>query len=403
MKKIKLTLFSFIFFLTMAAQSNIILFDDYIKPSQELQKVIHESFSNKKYSDAEKYTKDAIALFLRLSKEDIERYKFIQAGNYYNLACVYSLKNNAELAIDAFSISIKDWGYLDYSHAKIDSDLDNIRDDKRFVDLMANIREKGDYLFILQQSGKYNSIDTLGLPNFDYENASSDRLQSVRKFFQLDSIAGQGDEMSKIIKIMTWIHNNIKHDGGNFALCEFDAIDFYNYYKSTGKGINCRALAITLNECYLSMGFKSRFITCLPKNENDGDCHVINIVYSNDLNKWVWMDPTFNAYVKDENGVFLSIEEVREYIKNGKTLILNKDANWNNQNPQTKEEYLDTYMAKNLYWLQCPLNSYFNVESRYRKIDTKYISLRPIGYKRSDSKTNEIIINDPRYFWQLPK
>jgi hypothetical protein len=32
------------------------------------------------------------------------------------------------------------------------------------------------------------------------------------------------------------------------VLCEFDTIDFYHYYKATGKGINCSHLVITLNE-----------------------------------------------------------------------------------------------------------------------------------------------------------
>lgn len=58
-------------------------------------------------------------------------------------------------------------------------------------------------------------------------------------------------------------------------------------------------MAQMLNECYLAMGFKSRFITCMPKVMIN-DCHVINAVYSNTLNKWLWMDPTFNAYVTDE-------------------------------------------------------------------------------------------------------
>ena len=71
----------------------------------------------------------------------------------------------------------------------------------------------------------------------------------------------------------------------SFALCEFDAIDIYNYHKSTGKGVNCRHLAIAFNEMYLSMGIKSRYVTCMPKDPNDNDCHVINSVYSQQLNK----------------------------------------------------------------------------------------------------------------------
>ena len=109
------------------------------------------------------------------------------------------------------------------------------------------------------------------------------------------------------------------------------------------------------------------------------------------------MDPSFNAYVKDEKGNFLSIEEVRERMIDERPLILNEDANWNNRNKQTKEHYLDNYMAKNLYWLQRPTDSKFNVESRYRHTNQIYISLYPQGYERSGGGT---VTHDPAYFWE---
>ena len=258
------------------------------------------------------------------------------------------------------------------------------------------------FLETLQQAGGYEKSDTVGLPHFYYETPKNARLQDIKTFFKLDSIAGNGDEISKILNIMYWIHNNIKHDGSNYALAEFDAIDLYNYYKATGKGINCRHLAISLNEMYLSMGWKSRYVICLPKDEKDQDCHVINCVWVDSLQKWIWIDPTFAAYVKDENGVFLGISEVRERLIDGRPLILNEDANWNNQNKETKEQYLMKYMSKNLYWLQVPVNSQFNPESRYRNNVNKYVSLLPVGYVRSNMENMGTITHDPEYFWQQP-
>ena len=363
---------------------------------------LYECFFGKEYKTGERLDNELIDLFNQLSKKDQETHKEIQGDSYYDLACIYSLQNQTKKAVDAFRNAIE-YGYINYSHAKNDADMDNIRNDKQFIALMDGIREKGDYLYILRKAGKYQPADTTGLPHFTYEAATSNNLKNVREFFKLDSIAGQGDEISKIIHLMTWIHNNIRHDGSNFALCEFDAIDIYNYHKSTGKGVNCRHLAIALNEMYLSMGFQSRYVGCIPKNENDRDSHVINCVYSNTLQKWVWMDPTFNAYIKDENGNLLSIEEVRERLIDDRPLVLNEDADWNNENKQTKEIYLDSYMAKNLYWLQCPTGSKFNVESRYRKNNNTYVCLYPTGFERNASNTTTVITNDPSYFWQIPK
>ncbi|MDE8722370.1 hypothetical protein PZH44_16025, partial [Alistipes putredinis] len=41
--------------------------------------------------------------------------------------------------------------------------------------------------------------------------------------------------------------------------------------------------------------------------------------------------------------VMLSIQEVRERMRDGRPYFLNEDANWNNESPQTQKHYLDTY------------------------------------------------------------
>jgi len=258
------------------------------------------------------------------------------------------------------------------------------------------------YIEILKEAGGYEKSDTTELPKFYYEECENGRLRDVRSYFKLDSIAGSGDEVSKILNIMYWTHNNVRHDGSNFALCEFSSIDLYHYHKATGKGINCRHLAIMLNEFYLSMGWKSRYVTCLPMDEKDNDCHVINSVWIDSLQKWIWIDPTFAAYVKDEQGNLLSIDEVRERLIDGRDLVLNEDANWNNQSKQTKEFYLLGYMAKNLYWLQVAVNSQFNPESRYRNRVNKYVSLIPIGFTNSKMGHQGTLTHDNDYFWQAP-
>lgn len=209
--------------------------------------------------------------------------------------------------------------------------------------------------------------------------------------------------MSKILNLLRFVHNTILHDGSHFGLCESSAVDIYNYYKTTGKGVNCRQLAIALNGMYLAMGFPSRYVTCMPKEDKDQDCHVINCIYSSQLGKWLWIDPTFNAYVKDENGNLLSIAEVRERLIANRPLYLNEDANWNNRVKKTKEDYLDNYMAKNLYWFNCIDYSCLHPEGRYRDLGERYILLLPNGFSSSHTAgANTIITHNADYFWQKP-
>jgi hypothetical protein len=306
-----------------------------------------------------------------------------------------------------------DAGYNDYGHVQNDTDLENIRNEKEFAQLNKKLKSTGDYLSILKRAGKYNLSDNRLIPKFSYQASDNPNLVALRKGFNLDSIAGQGSDVLQILNLMHWIHDLIPHDGMNGNPEVKNALSMLEVCKKDKRGLNCRGLAIVLNECYLSMGIKSRIVTCYPKDslKIDQDCHVINSVYSESLKKWLWIDPTFDAYVMNEKGELLSIEEVRERLISDKTLILNPDANWNNQSAQKKEEYLESYMAKNLYILECPASSEYNMETSSEGKTYNYIRLLPLDYfeqepqkvEEKGEKTNSIWIhyktNNPNLFW----
>ena len=237
---------------------------------------------------------------------------------------------------------------------------------------------KPSYLDKLKAASTYNLKDNRPIPTFTYQDPSNPNLVALRKGFNLDSIAGYGNDISKILNLLHWIHNLIPHDGNHENPTIKNAISMIAECKKETRGLNCRGLATVLNECYLSMGFKSRFITCMPKDSVFDDCHVINSVYLASEKKWIWIDPTNNAYVMNEKGELLSIEEVRDRIINNKPLLLNPDANWNNKSTTTKEEYLYNYMAKNLYRLQCPLVSEFDTETWKEGKKITYVELLPL-------------------------
>ena len=414
MKNIRLTIFFLALLLScgnvcMSQHSKIHVLktqqevDLFFEKYDEIYDVYHDFYKNKQFDKAIHPLKELVTFFDTTAVDsqwvDARIYKEEMTANvYYNLACCYALTAQKKLALETLEKSIRA-GYKDYRNMLNDSDFESIREDKKFKSLLEEIKQY-DRLVILQKSSAYIKEDIDSLPQFVYQDSEDYRLVNVRKFFDLDSVAGDGDEISKILNILHFVHKAIRHDGGNFALCEFDAIDIYNYHKSTGKGVNCRHLAIALNEMYLSMDIPSRYVTCMPYDEKDQDCHVINSVWSSQYQKWIWIDPTFEAYVKDENGNFLSIPEVRERLIDGRPLFLNEDANWNYENKQTKEYYLEGYMAKNLYWFNCATNYCFNPESRYRYVENKYVFLTPSTYEISSDWA--VITHDADYFWQPP-
>lgn len=266
----------------------------------------------------------------------------------------------------------------------------------------------------LKKAAKYNNADNRFIPKFTYQSKEDANLQRVRKDLKLDSIAGTGNELSQIFNLMHWVHNLIRHDGSSNNPTLKNAIDLVKICKAENRGVNCRMLATILNECYLAMGIASRYVTCMPKETKFDDCHVINMVYSKDLNKWIWMDPTFDAYVMDNKGNLLGIQEVRERLIKGLPLVLNADANWNRTNLQTKEEYLEKYMAKNLYRLQSQQISEYNTETSANGKKITYIELLPLDgieqepqlKETTNGKTGVTFINyktnNPNLFWTKP-
>lgn len=101
------------------------------------------------------------------------------------------------------------------------------------------------------------------MPAFTYQSATDSNLVRVRRYFNLDSIAGDGDEISQIKNLMYWLPDAIRHDGGSmWPDCARNSIAMYELCKREGRGLNCRFLAQVLSEMYLAMGFPSRFVTC---------------------------------------------------------------------------------------------------------------------------------------------
>ncbi|WP_312089843.1 transglutaminase-like domain-containing protein [Chryseobacterium sp.] len=270
-------------------------------------------------------------------------------------------------------------------------------------------------LEILKGGEKYNFSDQRLIPKFTYQSKEDEDLKKIRKELRLDSIAGKGNELSQIFNLMHWVHNLVRHDGSSNNPTLKNAVDLIKVCKAENRGVNCRMLATILNECYLSMGIKSRYITCMPKETNFDDCHVINMVYSKDLKKWIWIDPTFDAYVMNEHGDLLSIQEVRERLTKGLPLVLNADANWNREYLQTKQNYLENYMAKNLYRMQTPLESEYNTETWKKGKKVTYVELLPLDgieqtpQKKQESNTETGVsftyykTNNPDLFWTIPE
>lgn len=271
-------------------------------------------------------------------------------------------------------------------------------------------QEKQDYFKILKNGAYYNKHDSRKVPAFTYQSANDPKLVALRDKYRLDSIAGNSNEVVRVLNILHWVHNTIPHDGVSLAqIKSYNADYILNLSKENKIGVACGELATVLNDCFLAMGWKSRKVYCYPRDslENDPDSHVINIVYLESKKKWIWVDPTNDAYIMDTNGALLDIDEVRKKIIANRPLIVTPEANLNGGLSVTQEEYI-AYMQKNLYIFCSPVSSEYDYETPAPGKVISYVYLLPLDYLNqrpfhSEENSKEIYkINNPDVFWQSP-
>ena len=329
-------------------------------------------------------------------------------GYYYNIACWAALAGDRTKALknfEEFTSRAIGKEEININHIRTDSDLNSLREEPRFKACMERLTPWGDYKQKLKDATPYyRGLIPDGF-RFRYASPNDPDLVRLRQYFNLDSIAGAGDEISKIKNLLHWVHEVVPHDGGSNNPKIKNTIDMVELCRKENRGVNCRMMAQMLTEVYLAMGFKARFVTCVPR-DFVSDCHVITTVYSCTLNKWLWVDPTFDAFVMDENDTMLSIAEVRERLREDKPLKINDYANWNHQSKQTKEDYIDRYMAKNLYYLICMEHSRFNAETFIKDRKYRYIALMPHDMINKDTGASinwqQLRVSDDEWFWQSP-
>lgn len=294
-----------------------------------------------------------------------------------------------------------DIGFPFTSRITSDSAFASLKNDADFIELMKKIETNADYLRMIRLSLPYETGSAFRqaapLPPLSYAPASDSTLQRIRSYFQADYIAGSGSEVERIKNVMFWVHDRIRHRGNFLPSSQRTAIDLVEgCWKAGRDGMNARGQAIVLAELYQALGWPARFITCQSKfYADDPDATVVTVVWSFTLGKWVMMDASYAAYVTDEDGLLLHPGEIRQHLKDGRPLLLNKEANCNYQQPTSKEYYLDYYMAKNLYYMSGFEHNAPNIDCDRH---AAYYTLSPVG---SNVKIG-IPVYDDAWFWQKP-
>lgn len=171
-------------------------------------------------------------------------------------------------------------------------------------------------------------------------------LLNFLEHYKLYNIAGNGDDLTRVFRIIRWVNKFVPINKP--LVSDFWSHTGYTLLQKAldGYSLNCAGYAILTNDLFNSFGFKSKCIWCMPYDYNDNECHVVNHVYINSLNKWIIADAAFGN-IPTGNNKLLDIIELREYLKNDIHIKLMKNLKYY-YNEEQNTKYIN-YMYKNIF------------------------------------------------------
>ena len=264
--------------------------------------------------------------------------------------------------------------------------------DKQYNEYVEGLRNSGPYVAETANLDMKITIDSL-------------RAAEIKEYFQLDTLySADDDTWDKALAIGKFVTANIPHANQKEYPQKVDAIGLWEYTKNVEPAFNCRLHSIMAFELFSAAGIKARYITCLPEDKNDRDCHVVNEVWLPELNKWVMIDTDMGGhYVTDASGKLLSLREMREHYIADKEMYFYPGY----EDGHSNKTYYYKYMAKNTYWFACWNNLGFYQEDYdnhpNHELRDKYYGLVPSGFDPFDKeyhKHTSVATNDVEQFWR---
>ncbi|WP_461634078.1 transglutaminase domain-containing protein [Labilibaculum euxinus] len=127
------------------------------------------------------------------------------------------------------------------------------------------------------------------------------------------------NEPELFFELMKWVSNQWKHDGWHAAPDSLNSLGILKSAHDDGQQYRCVEYGGVLNDILNSFGYVARTVGLKHKDADYGGAgmgHVATEVWSNKLNKWIFLDPQFGIYAQKDN-VPLNIFEIYQIKKVG--------------------------------------------------------------------------------------
>ena len=221
------------------------------------------------------------------------------------------------------------------------------------------------------------------------------RAREIRTYFRLDTLLRpSAATWDNALALARFVARSIPHANEQIQPDKRNAIGLWEYSRTVEPAFNCRLHAILLHELLLASGIVNRFVTCLPADPEDPDCHVVNLVWLPERHKWAMLDSDMRAWLAGADGTPLSLEEMRERC------IAGAPAEVRPLLPgERNDDYYQAYWAKNLYWFECWEETGYDRET---DCAGRCIELLPPGFAGFRLDASSVRTTDAERFWAAP-
>ena len=117
-------------------------------------------------------------------------------------------------------------------------------------------------------------------------------------------------------------------------------------------------------QCLLAVGIPARAVQLIPFSPEDGDSHAVAEIYSGERQKWILLDPTYNGFLRNAEGMPLHCLELREEYSRGRIPGVSSGLRYDSV-PVTDLADLHAYYAKNLFFLRCKKKQAFGSHTNF--------------------------------------
>lgn len=265
---------------------------------------------------------------------------------------------------------------------------------KSLQELFENGVCEQDDLFFLKQYANYSNDERDILIRYENNSFLIEKILEIFKDFPLQS---DYEEVQFLIEIRKWVHKHLCRNGtsplNDFDIGNWNSLVVLRKMEETPFACDCGTYSMVLTEILLSLGFRARWVQCLPMDLRFEECHSVVQIFSNKMNKWFVLDPALNCCYFNKNGTLLDLSEMRVALINNEYIVIPKC-------PIKRRNLIVDYWTKNIFRFRC-LDYYgFNfVGEEYKK----FLYLHPENYVISNKyykKNSHLYFYNEKSFWK---